>query len=474
MKTFIICLALHSTLLAFTPATASPLDDKVNAFKKAIQDEIATKPIKDEPAPNEKAAAVSYNDTNALMASLDQIPKQMDNPNDVHNVEIQIRQLLAAYTFPPVQKAGQDLINQVNVERKAREDAVAVQVQELLKRLADKVGSAQKASDLDGILIDLQKFLDDKYGFNSANPANYQQIAGALEFGKLWQNYLSHSASDQGQLALNDLRNIDQNNSALGIVPRSQILDRLTAETKLLANTPSPAIAIIKNIKSLDEMEPALKQLSQLPQNDSVTSRAYSGLIPLVQLYTSVKSGLPQTINFNFVSNASDVSVSPALQIQLLNFVLQHYCDSYKGTPPAADEKPDAFINRVIADAIRREDWPLLRKAVTGQAYLNRNSALALPATNNIVAGLDNLLSGVNEEAASQFAMAVGSYQKALKISDPTIPAKWIGARLADMQKNHPKEFEEGVQMETSSSASKAFSNRLPTPATPPSVPATK
>ena len=219
-------------------------------------------------------------------------------------------------------------------------------------------------------------------------------------------------------------------------------------------------------------MESALKQLDQLPQNDVVTLRARNNLAPLVQLYTSTKAGLPQTINFNFVTINSELNASPGLQAQLLNFVLQRYFDSYKGAAPAADEKPEAYVNRVIADAISREDWPLLRKAVTGQAYLNRNSALAMSTTNTIATGLDNLLSGVNQEAASQYAMAVVSYQNALKVSDTSIPAKWIGDRLAAIQKNHPKEYDAGMNIVVSAPLTRNFISHGPLPPSAPSIPA--
>ncbi len=415
--------------------------------------------------------AAAYADTGALMASLDQVPEHMDNPNDVHNVEIQISQILTAYPLPPVQKAGQDLLDEIHLEHKAREEAVAAGIQVLLKRVAEEVGTAKKAADLDGIIADLQKFLDDRYGFNSENQAHYQEVSAGFDFAKLWQNYLSHSASGQTQLAVSDLQNINQNNYALGILPRSQILDRLTAVAAASTSTTPEAVTILKNIKTLDEMEPALKQLSQLPQNDPATSRAYNNLAPMVQLYTSIKTGLPQTINFNFVSNPNETGVSPALQIQLLVFVLQHYFDSYKGAAPAADEKPGAFVDRVIADAISREDWPLLRKAINGQAYLNRNSALAMSATSNLSNGLDDLLSGVNQEAASQYGMAVASYQNALRVSDTTIPAKWIGDRLAAIKKDHPKEYEEGMEIVISSPSSKNFSGHTPVSTPPLTIP---
>ena len=454
MKYFILCATLFAVVFLSLPASATPLDDKVAALKKAIKEEVAAKPTSAINTPQSPA----YANPGYVTAALDEILAQVDNPNSGGNAEAQIVQILAAFSSDAVQKAGQDLIAEIRLERKAHTDAAAAGIHFLLKRVSDDVSKAKKAEDLDGLLVDLQKFQGDRNGgYNAENQALYQQVAGAFEFTKLWQNYLSHLAAGQTQLATQDLQSLSQNNYSVGIMPRSQILDLLagltTAPKDAAATPPPPPTAvetILKSIKALDDMEPALWRIAPLRPNNEQAQQAYNSLVPYVQLYTDVKAGVPTNVTPNFGGNGfnNGPGISPELQAQLLLFVLQHYLDSYKGTPPTPDEKPQAFIDRVIADAETREDWLLLKKALTGDAYLNRNSSLGTSSKN--VASVDNLLIAFNQEEARQYALAVVSYQGALKVADTSIPAKLIGDKLAAIQKDHPKEYDQGMQMVTS------------------------
>ena len=175
----------------------------------------------------------------------------------------------------------------------------------MLKRVSDNVAKAKKPEDLDGILVDLQKFQNDRNGgYNPENQSLVQQVSAAFEFTKLWQNYLSHLASGQTQLVTQDLQNLSQNNYGVGIIPRSQILDRLAAPdtappatTAPSAPAPDPqALAIeniLKNVKTLDDIEPALEKIGPLRPNNGPAQNAYNTLAPLAQLYLSIKAGVP-------------------------------------------------------------------------------------------------------------------------------------------------------------------------------------
>ena len=371
------------------------------------------------------------------------------------------QEYLARLFFRSGAESGtQDLIAELKLERKTRADAAVAELQTLLKRVSDTITSAKKADELDGLLVDLQKYQNNRnggYGYTPETQALYQQVSSAFEFTKAWQNYLYHQSTGETQLAENDLQNLSQNNYGVGIIPRSRILERLTAITTtgkggtgtgtVSVSSTSAVDDILKGIKTLDDMEPALKQLEPLRQNNTQAREAYISLLPLVQVYVNVKAGLPSSINVNFNGNNTDFSISSGLRAQLLVFVLQHYFNSDKETPLTPDEKPQAFIDRVIADAVRREDWPLLKKAFTSETWLNLNSTLGVYTPPNILTGIDNLLAAMNQEAAGQYALAVASYQNVLKTADTTIPAKLIGAKLDAIQKDHPKEYEEGMQM---------------------------
>jgi hypothetical protein len=57
------------------------------------------------------------------------------------------------------------------------------------------------------------------------------------------------------------------------------------------------------------------------------------------------------------------------------------------------------------------------------------------------------MLAGLNQETAGQYAPAVVSYEQALKFPNTYLPAKFIGDRLNNIQKNHPAEYADGLQL---------------------------
>jgi hypothetical protein len=452
MRYFACCATLVFLSLLQPSVHATPLDDKIAALKTAIKDEVAGNLSKAPDAP----LSAAYSNTGYLIASFDQIPAQMDSPNTVNNIDVQLSQVLANYHSPEAQKAGLDLRAEVQRERQARVDAAVAHGQALLKKASAAVTGAKKTEDIDETLSDLQKFLIQRNGYNAVDQTLYQQVSSGFDFARAWQEYLAHLAHDESELAQTALQQINQTNSEVGLLPRSVVLDRLnilsasiSAKNTAAANAENSEVAsILSNVKTLDDLRPAVQKLSALSHSDSgVAHKAYMTLVPLARLYESAKEGLPQVLNLNFASDSGELGIRPQIQAQLLVFVLRHYFDSYKGPTPAGDEKPQDFVNQVIADAVARQDWPLLRKALNGQAYLNRNSSLGVYATNTISSSVESLLAGLNQEEAGQFAMAVMSYQTALKASDTTTTAKLIGDKLEAIRKDHPNEYEEGKQI---------------------------
>lgn len=445
------CAVFLLALFGAGALVASPVTDGVAAFKKAIRVEFASKPQKelDDP-PSAADANTSY--LLSLMASLDRISSQLDTPNTVNNIEMQINQIVSAFPASrEVERTGRELLGAVYQERTARASTATAEMQGLLKRLTEVASKTAKALDLDELFDALNRIKNDRYSYYTEDASLYERVASACEFTRLWQDYLSHSAAGQVQLALTDLQNVNQNNYGAGIIPRSEILDRI-AGCVAGKGAPEPAKAppevaeILKGVKTLDDLEPALQRLAQLPEGNPKTAKAYGNLAPLVQAYTNVKASLPEIINLGSAGTETELNVNPDLRARLLVYILQRYFETFQGPAPGPEEKPQVFVDRVVADAVGREDWPLLRKAMAGQTYLNRNSALSVYATGNVSWGIDHLLAGINQEAAAQYARAVASYQDALRVADITSTAKLIGDKLAAIKKDHPKEYEEGMQ----------------------------
>jgi hypothetical protein len=340
----------------------------------------------------------------------------------------------------------------------ANADSAAGGMKVELHHLSEAVIAAKKPEDLDAVLEGLQKYQGgvDPAEFTREDRALFQQLNGAMEFVKTWQNYLMHLNSGQADLARNDLSNLSQNNTGIGIVPRSKILELLAGGARQAVVAPSPAEVspevadvqkILDGIDSLDAMEPALKQLYALEPGNRVAPNTAKDLAPLVEVYGDLKAGLPTTVNLNFMGDPNGPGISVKVNRLLLNFILQHYFDTYTGPAPGNDETPPAYTERVKTAAMAAQDWALLRKALVAHEYLVRNVAAAGGSgePDDEAAGLNRMIDGINQETAGQYALAVASYQNALKSGSLDIPAKLIGERLDRIKREHPQEFDSGM-----------------------------
>jgi hypothetical protein len=137
--------------------------------------------------------------------------------------------------------------------------------------------------------------------------------------------------------------------------------------------------------------------------------------------------------------------VPASIRSQLFLLALQSRFESFQGKPPAPTEKPLDFVNRVIADAAGRQDWELLRRAEQSRSALDSSIGYgAAPADTHAV---DNIIAGTHQEEAGQYALAVQSYEAALKSNDPAVPAKILGDKLAAIQRDHPKDYADGIAL---------------------------
>jgi hypothetical protein len=325
-----------------------------------------------------------------------------------------------------------------------------------LQRAKDAVNSAKKPDDLDPILFDLQKYENNGVGGLTVAPDNQdlqRQLIAALEFTKQWQNYLSHLTSGDAAQARNDLFALSQNNYGPSLIPRSRILALMNGQQAPAAvnSTPAPAPEvpeaqkIIDGINTLEDLQPAIEKLNERAAQDEIARSDAQSLAPMVEVYGDLKNGLPTSVNIDFMGGLTGAGVSIKANSLLLKFILQHYFDTYKGAPPSDDETPATYAARVKADALAGQDWALLKKVLTAHAYLYRNVA-ASSAPDNEAAGLDLMITGLNQDQAGQYELATESFLNALKAGSLDVPAKFIGGQLDAIKRDHSAEYEAGMQ----------------------------
>jgi hypothetical protein len=337
-----------------------------------------------------------------------------------------------------------------------KNEAQATAMRIELQRATDAVNSAKKPEDLDPVLFDLQKYENNGVGGPTVAPDNQdlqRQLIAALEFTKQWQNYLSHLAAGDVNQSRNDLQALSQNNYGPSLIPRSRILALMNGRQAPAAanNAPAPAPEvpeaqkIIDGINTLDDLQPALGKLNDLAGQDEIARGDAQALAPMVEVYGDLKNGLPTSVNIDFMGGLTGAGVSIKANSMLLKFILQHYFDTYNGAPPRDDETPATYTARVKTDALAGQDWTLLKKVLTAHAYLYRNVAMG-GAPNDEAAGLNHMITAINQNEAGQYALATESFLDALKAGSLDIPAKFIGEQLDALKRDHSAEYDAGMQ----------------------------
>jgi hypothetical protein len=330
----------------------------------------------------------------------------------------------------------------------------ATQIKALLQRVRETVNTAKKPEDLDPVIFEMQKYQNNGFGFNpmvaAGNQEHLPQIFAALEFTKQWQNYLSHMAAGETEQAHNDLSQLSQNNYGASLIPRSRLLALMAVPASpppdnatVAAPATGDAQKIVDSIHTLDDLEPALGKLNEIAAQDGAAREYAQRLAPMVEVYGDLKNGLPTSVDIDFMGNVTGAGISASVNIMLLNFILQRYFDSYTGAPPAADETPAAYTHRVLNDALAGQDWILLKKALNAHEYLSRN--VAAGGTDDETTGFDQMITGINQQTARQFSLAVTSYLTALKSANIRIPAKFIGNQLEAIKRDHPSDYDAGM-----------------------------
>ncbi len=352
-----------------------------------------------------------------------------------------------------MQTAGKALLAELDARKKARADALKAQINEVMSRASDILAKAQKTQDLDGLLDDLQKVHSSSISYDPEAQAQMNRVNSAYQFVAQWLDYLSARDSGNIQAAQDTLRNLSNSNRQgdAALVPRSEILARLVALTQ---TKPSPAApekppapdpeSIISGIKTLDEMEPALKSLRVLSANNNPTPDTQV-LENLIAPYSNANNGMPVTLspgNQNFYNGNPDPDMD-RVKAMLMLYLLPRYIGS--GAPATnPGESVNDYLNRAIATTAAKQDWISLQRVIEAEKNM-ANGQNQTPGT----MAVRSFFAGLNQEAAGQYSQAVTSYQSALRDPDDAVPAKVIGDRLAAIKKDHPADYDEGMKPST-------------------------
>ena len=422
----VLAAALHSS--------GAPLADKIQAFNDALK---ASAP----------AGGMPFGRMSPLV-------DPATYPGGDPGLESMVQQMMSSSSSDAVQKAGADLLAAIRADRKAQTEAVESKIDAVLSRVPAIVQQAQKPSDLDDILGEIQSALPtgSPYGGNIDDQTEINRVNSTYQFVSQWQDYLSESASGNKQAALNTLRNLsEQRPPGVPIVPRSAILARIAALDPQNNPTPSPVPQaplpplelkvdpILDSIKTLDDLPAAAQRSRTLNSNYFSTTDQFAVqmLQTMAARYSEARNGLAVSVDFRPM-NFGYQSPPPQfahIEVLLLDYLLPLFLG--KDAPPLnANEPIDDYLDRVAAAASAASNLPLVQRIFVAKVQIAGGQAQEI----------QEFITALNQEEAGQYEFAVGSYENALRQSSRFIPASFIGDRLAGLQKNHPAEYAEGMK----------------------------
>jgi hypothetical protein len=137
------------------------------------------------------------------------------------------------------------------------------------------------------------------------------------------------------------------------------------------------------------------------------------------------------------------------LRLQLILLTLPHYLGLPGDFRPQPNETVGQFLDRVMADAKKTENWPLLLKEEEASRIVARGISGGFISANSSSGALKSFIIGQNQEQAGQYSSAVLSYQEALRDTEGMVPLILVRDRLASIKKDHSKEYDEAMQRQS-------------------------
>ena len=363
--------------------------------------------------------------------------------------EESLNQVLLAYDSEPVRLALEKLRLALRSEREARQKAFVARAQATLDQARKAIQNARTAADLDSVLRDLALLQENRDGVVPEINTLLGRARSAREFTIQWQDYLAHLAAGRTKLAEQSLQNVSRMTNA-EMLPRSEILARMGQFKEEAQTSPFvPLREIIAKTKTLDDLPAAIDALREKAkppyQHDDPAWILQSELVHIQTCYAEFKAGMPILLQIrpSLVQNpphSDALALALPLKLQLMRLVFPRFLQIDQA--PAREESLDHYVERILKLALERCDARLIARTAELQTIVN-----ATYQTPEYSKSLDTLLAAQNQEEAGQFAPAVISYQRALRMGGDLTPAKPIGARLKAIKAAHPAEYEMGLKV---------------------------
>lgn len=361
-----------------------------------------------------------------------------------------------------VQEIAKALGREARADQEERAQAWATEVERVAREALKTALAAKTPKDIDDPLVKVSKFArENQYSTRgSRNRELYQQVQQLPEFLRQWQDYLAHVEAGESKQAAQVLRSLAGSvRDFSAFVPRSELIGKLKSLQKEgpeepKSDTPkdldNEVAKILRETKTLEDLESTFKKLDALKPgglaaNSGRFYNVLSGLRAINRSYQDLKAGLATNISLGNVASSSSFEGAEelaAMRQQLIMFAIPRLLN-LKESEVKPNENVLTVLQSLVAKAKADQNWTMIGKVIDLSRTLNLNSV----ASSSDSSAMTSFLAGLNQEKAKQYALAVVSYQVALKTGSQLISAELIGEHLAQIKKEHAADYERGIEL---------------------------
>lgn len=278
----------------------------------------------------------------------------------------------------------------------------------------------------------------------------YQDLLFAAEKGIAATNSAQRLSGDYSYRELND------------VIPRSEFLELVNSATERLPKKGQKLGALnpeefdkklqemTDGVTKVDELGGALKRILDFIQvQEKASGITYNSGVPnhikrINRFYEDIQAGRGTALDVSLLLQREEGERIGNIKAMLLRSLMPRIVGCSEEDGMRENESLSPFLARIAAGAIGKRDWNQLARVLEFFQRLPSNQS---PLSSTDSSAFKQFLAALNMERTQQYPMAVASYHSALKTGSQMIPLDFIGEHLAVIEKEHPKEYQAGIEL---------------------------
>jgi hypothetical protein len=317
-------------------------------------------------------------------------------------------------------------------------------IDRLTGKLTDLTDTAKNGSDLDPLLSEIEAAQESSSSYDNQLA---QQLQGLRQFTSDWQDYFMQLVSNP-ERATSNLQHMYQESGAYPASLRAKVTERMPVKppdpnaarpTPTPVTLPDPAGLTEENLHDY-VVKLNMNRLGNL--NTPELMGVENVLGQLDAAHENLLNGDPRKIYelydyYPYSLGQYDTPVQKVREAVTIRALQIQFPDA--GIAPEPSERTPAYAKRIVAAYISAAKWQKVIEALQAAEAIGRKSEFAPD-----IAAFRTFVTGIHQELAEEYALAVSSYLQCLASTGQFTPVDELAARLKAIKADHHKEYADG------------------------------